>query len=119
MIPVCEVGPLAVGPNPSSFLCYIVKSNPSTIYHVEADSFVVKLLILFLCLDLGQVCVQVLTGVLGIGPVGRSSEEEVASVGEGCPRIRAAVWTGTDFTISGHPDFEVFASEDAIIQTVF
>ena len=92
MIPVCEVGPLAVGPNPSSFLCYIVKSNPSTIYHAEADSFVVKLLILFLCLNLDQVCVQVLTGVLGFGPVGRPSQKEVAAVREGGPRISAAVW---------------------------
>ena len=70
LTPVGEVDPLAVGPDPISFLCYIAKSNPCTSCHVEADSFVVKLLIFLLCLNLDQVSVQVLTGILGIGPVG-------------------------------------------------
>lgn len=114
--PVGEVGPLAVRPNPIAFLRYIIESNPrSYFYHVEADSFIVKLLILFLCLNLDEMSVQVLTGVLGIGPVGRPSEEEVAAMREGGPRISAAVWTGIDCTIPGHLDFEVFASEDPII----
>ena len=91
--PVGEVGPLAVRPNPIAFLRYIIESNPrSYFYHVAADSFIVQLLILLLCLDLDQVSVHVLTGVLGFGPVGRPSQKEVAAVREGGPRISAAVW---------------------------
>ena len=74
LAPVGEVGPLAVGPDPIALLCNVVESDPRSYFcHVESDGFVVKLLILFLCLDLDQVSVQVLTGVLGFVPVGRPS----------------------------------------------
>ena len=65
-VPVGEVGSRAIRPNPlvdRVWDCWdVVESDPrrrGDVCHLEADHFVVELLILFQCLDLDQVALQV------------------------------------------------------------
>ena len=82
--PVGEVDSLALTPNPISFPCCIGKSNPIRYFcRIKAHSFFVKFLIFLLCLNLDEVAVQVVTGLLGTSPGDRSGEEEVAAMRKG------------------------------------